>query len=355
MRVCVVGAGLAGSLLAWRLVQRPGVRVMLVGDEHRHAASAASGGLVRGYEPDEYNAALAVRGLAVLYASPTLRSWAAFREIGSVYLTAARPARRTLDAIDAALPGSLSLAPGDAAARHGLAGVPPGHTAVVERRAGFINPARLAARARREVILRGGVVRAGTVARIRREAGEWVEHADAVVLAAGAWTPGLLAGNGLPAGGLRTKLIRYGVFRAAGPVPRAFVDESTGLYGRPDGLGRMLLGLPTVDWDAPPGTSHRDGVQAGRSAAAEVRRAAARRLPEVTLGRYRAVAAADCYAPDGQLRLRPVAPEVPGLFTFTGGSGGAAKTALAASVDAADALLRSNRQRETDDDLSPVP
>ena len=48
------------------------------------------------------------------------------------------------------------------------------------------------------------------------------------------------------------------------------------------------------------------------------------------------VAAADAYADPPVLALRPVAD---GVFTFTGGCGGAAKYALAASRLAAGALL----------------
>jgi hypothetical protein len=58
----------------------------------------------------------------------------------------------------------------------------------------------------------------------------------------------------------------------------------------------------------------------------------------VELGRpIRTVAAFDCYSDPPGLTLRPTS--IPSVFTFTGGSGGAAKTALAASRLAAAALL----------------
>ncbi len=52
MQVSVLGGGLAGALLAWRLARQPGVgRVSLApGPARDRDATAASGGAVRGYE-----------------------------------------------------------------------------------------------------------------------------------------------------------------------------------------------------------------------------------------------------------------------------------------------------------------
>lgn len=50
------------------------------------------------------------------------------------------------------------------------------------------------------------------------------------------------------------------------------------------------------------------------------------------------MAAADCYAPSGGLRLRACLPGSP-VLTFTGGTGGAAKYALGAGRSAAAALI----------------
>src|SRR5207249_2398925 len=80
---------------------------------------------------------------------------------------------------------------------------------------------------------------AGTVA--WTVSGERREY-DVVVLAAGAWTPALLRSAGLPADGYRVKSIQYAVYRADGWRPPPFVDEVTGLYGRPTADGGLLLG-----------------------------------------------------------------------------------------------------------------
>ena len=156
-------------------------------------------------------------------------------------------------------------------------------------------------------------------------------HFDAVVVAAGAWSGPLL-----DAAGLRTKKIQYTVYADRVAGLGAFVDETTGLYGRPGAGGTLLLGLPTDEWDVNPGE-----VRADPALAARVSATARERLGRAPGPALRTVASFDCYA-DGGLALRPVAG---GLFSFTGGSGGAAKTALAASRRAADTLLH----------LSPTP
>ena len=125
---------------------------------------------------------------------------------------------------------------------------------------------------------------------------------DAVVLAAGAWTPGLLRALGLPAEGYRTRSIQYTVYDA-GPVrPPAFADERTGLYGLPTADGGMLIGLPTGEWDVPAGPGAVTGALHERAC-----RVAAACLPGLKLGpaRHR-VAAADCFADPPVLALRPV-------------------------------------------------
>jgi hypothetical protein len=92
--------------------------------------------------------------------------------------------------------------------------------------------------------------------------------------------------------------------------------------------------VPTTEWDVPPG--------AGRVTSSwhdQALRLAARCFPLLKLGRVRQrVAAADCYCDPPVLTLREIVGPAPRLFTFTGGSGGCAKSALAASQRAAGQL-----------------
>ena len=338
MRICVVGDGIAGTLLSWRLATRARVQLVTGGATTRRDATGASGGLVRGFETARVNAADAVRSLAELYGDAHLRAVAGFRETGSVYLTRDPLDPATLGDIEDRLPGSVSVtSPAAVTERYGLHGDPADGVAVVERRAGFLSPGRLRDAIMATLPALGVEVVRAPLARVegddhpRYEAGGTVATADAIVLATGAWTGPLLAASGLDAGGLRTKAVQYTIFEVVGSCPPPFVDERSGLYGRPAGPGRILLGLPSDRWDVPP------PIWVAAAEVEQVRAIARTVLPGLRLlAAVCSVAAVDSYAEDGQLRLRRVAP---GVFTFTGGSGGAAKTALAAAARAAAQLL----------------
>ncbi len=322
MRVCVIGSGIAGSLLAWRLA-RAGTTVDLVlGPARRQDATSVSGGVIRGYEPTRAQRNLAIASLLELETDERLRAWAHYRETSSVWaephLDTLRPAAAD---IDRQLPGSVALRSADELAALGWHGLPAGSGALVERRAGYLDPAAL-----RDALV-DDLAGRRTVSLHTVPPG----RADLTVVAAGAWTPAVLASLGLAAQPLRTKTVQYAVHRAGGRRPTPFCDATTGLYGRPHADG-MLLGLPTDDWDVDPDCPRFDPSLAARAA-----RLAALRFPGLDLGpALRTVSAADCYGREAVLDLRPAGART---HTFTGGSGGAAKSALAASSRAATALL----------------
>lgn len=325
MRIAVIGGGLAGAALAWRLAGDHRVAgVDIVTGTRRVDASRASGGVVRSFEPHPVQRDLATESLLELRGDPLLQSWARYAEAGSLYVTTGRlPA--TSDALSAReLTG------------RGWSGLPEDTRGVHEPRAGWIHPdafrdALLAdLRARRNV----------RAAAIDLQPGHLAGPRDAVVVAAGPWTPTVLRQLGLPAVGLRTKAIQYGVYRVNGWRPPCFVDETSGLYGRPVGTRELLLGVPTDGWDVAPDHSTPDlGLEA------RARRLASLRLPGLRLGRRsRLVASADCYHPEPYLALRPTGGSTPAgtpVLTFTGGSGGSAKTVLAASARAGAQLVTS--------------
>ena len=342
MRACVIGGGLAGSLLAWRLARNSGWRIdLLLGTDARADATTASGGAVRAFEADPGQRRLAIESMVELLASPTLLRWSAFRRVDTVYVRR-HATELDLTEIEDALPGSARLAGAGELASMGLFG----EQAVVERDAGYTSPARLRDSALADGPVRdrvsvlaepaGRIERAGSGAVRCEVAGRRREY-DAVVVAAGAWSAGLLERSGLPAGGYRTKSIQYGLYPAGGVVPPIVVDESSGLYCRPAAGGELLLGLPTDEWDVEPGRTA--VTPALHEAAAE---AARERFPALRLGPARVlVGAVDCYTDPPVLRLRRVVDSEHQLFTFTGGSGGSVKTALAASRRAAAELVGS--------------
>jgi glycine/D-amino acid oxidase-like deaminating enzyme len=321
-RIAVVGDGIAGALLAWRLAGA-GATVTVFGGAAGPDATAVSGGLTRGFEPDLQTCRLAAESLAELLADPDLARSAGYRRTGSVYvLPSAEDLDRPLKELDGLLPGGAAVLPAaELADRYGFRGLPGSAVGVVEPQAGYLSPDAL-----RHFAL-------ATVDRAPAPADPLAPGPyDLVVLAAGRWTGRLLAAAGLPDGGLRTKALQYGLHPAGGWAPPAFVDETTGLWGRPADGGTVLLGLPSSQWDVDPDRPEPDALAPARVARAVLDRFGVRVGEPV-----RVVAAADGYADPPVLELRPVRP---GLFTFAGGSGGAAKYALAASRAAATALLR---------------
>lgn len=324
MRIAIIGAGLAGTLLAWRLAADPRVRVALAtGPRVTRDATSVSGGAVRGYEPHPVQRALAIESLVELIGSKILRTWAGYRPGRSVIVEASPSAElgEAVDDVNRYLPRSAAVCDPAALQRLGWADLGPGTVAVLEERAGRILPGAL-----RDAVLIDLAGRRNVTVTERP-----AERPDVVVYAAGAWTPGVLARAGYSTAGYRTKAIRYTVFRCGDWRPPIFADGR--LYGMPLDGGRLLLGLATDDWDVAPDMP---AFVSTVDFAALTRR----RLPRLRLGPVvRRTGAADCYTEPAVLALRSIAENV---FVFSGGSGGSAKTALAASTRAA-AELRGAR------------
>lgn len=340
MRISVIGGGLAGALLAWRLAQQPEVESVGIapGVARDRDATAASGGVTRGYETEDLQRRLAIDSLLELLADDRLRDWAGFTETGSIYRpldTAAIGAGAA--EVSAALPDSVRLLTGAELRERGWADDAENEevVAVAERQAGYLDPERLRGRILADLAARGNVelLPGGAVGDLGPGSFTLAGteyRADVVVAATGAWTPALLRANGWDSAGLRTKAIQYTVFGIEGWQPGTFVDEVTGLYGKPVGAGQ-LLGLPTQVWDGEP-----DGAQVDAELSQAVFGLAQSRFPALRLtAGAEPVVALDCYSENSRLALRPVPDTGNRLYTFTGGSGGAVKTALAASAQAA--------------------
>jgi hypothetical protein len=93
----------------------------------------------------------------------------------------------------------------------------------------------------------------------------------------------------------------------------------------------MILGVASERWDVD--SDSQDPCEEAAERAAAI---ATARFPRLRLTRRQSlVTAADCYTQPARLALRPIFNGDDGLYTFTAGSGGSAKTALAASREAA--------------------
>jgi glycine/D-amino acid oxidase-like deaminating enzyme len=337
VRVGIVGAGIAGASLAWRLAsEHTGVRVHLFsgGSEARSDATGLSGGLFRGFETDRLSCLDASASLREMLASPVLRQWAGYTEVGSLYLVPdGPPPDELIDTVDAAVPGSLRLLDSEeVSARFGFRGLPPRTVAVHESRAGFVSPERLRRALVSDAVTRGVVLESSAVTAVTDGARCRLGDArtvtcDAVVVAAGRWTGSVLSASGLSRWPLRTKRIQYGVYPNRGLALPAFVDETSGLYGRGIPGGHVLLGVPDHRWDLAAEDWVPDSELAARVGAVAATRFALGRLGAP----QRLVVGVDSYHPHPGLRLRRVTDAV---YTFAGGSGGSAKTALAAGRSA---------------------
>jgi glycine/D-amino acid oxidase-like deaminating enzyme len=346
MRLGIVGAGLAGSLLAWRLaglMPAASIDLHTGGAALGGDATGASGGLVRGFEMSPSASAAAVASLAEIRDSPVLRAWTGYQEIGSLYLSAPAPdlAERA-NAINRVLPDSAELLDAEHLTRaYQWRGLPETTVAVLERSAGWVSPAAFRDAILTELSGAGTRIRTAPVSSVRSDplivlADGTVLHYDAVVLAAGSWTPQLLLRSAMPLQGLRIRKIQYGIHPVRWPGLGAFVDHLSGLYGRPYGRDGFLLGLPSrgpdLDPAADPGSPPIDADLVAQVAAFAGRcLGGGPPLPPPV----RVVCACDCYHDEPGLVLRGG----PAVFTFTGGSGGAAKTVLAQSRAAATTLL----------------
>src|SRR5215218_5137019 len=149
MHFSVIGGGVAGALLAWRLAQQPDVdRVTLApGAAGRRDATAVSGGAVRGYETEAVQRRLAIDSLTELLADDRLRNWAGYTRTGSHYRSDDTASVEAGAAeVSAALPDSVRLLTGTELRDRGWAGEDldgPGVVAVEEWQAGYLDPERL--------------------------------------------------------------------------------------------------------------------------------------------------------------------------------------------------------------------
>lgn len=209
MRTAIVGGGLAGAVLAWRLTELGLTPTVFISEQGRSAdATQASGGLLRGFETDPAAARAAAESLAELRGSPLLRGWAGYRELDSTMVLPPDTDRSAVTAVlrllDELLPGSAELR--ELPDLKAFLGLPPGAVAVVEQQAGYLSPAALRDALLEQAVRAGAVLRPEPVVRVlpegtvRTAAGTGLD-CDTVVLATGPWTPALLAAWGFPGGG----------------------------------------------------------------------------------------------------------------------------------------------------------
>jgi len=265
-RVAVIGAGVAGAAMVGAL-RRRGTEALWL-DRHGRVAAEASG-----------------NPLGLLMARPTLAAGGG----GRISEAAFRHARITAEALGVAVNGDgvleLATAGGDrdrfaalaeagvlaradaglveAAEADAIAGVALGLPAIHHRRAGWVRPRDWV-----EALAAGVWPRAARVAaldpaptgwHLRDAAGAPLATADAVVVAAGGATPGLLVRAHLPLQAVRGQLTRVAETAAS---RRLRASLTFGGYLSPADRGAHVLGA-TYDRDAFDPTAWPQAVRAG--------------------------------------------------------------------------------------------
>jgi glycine/D-amino acid oxidase-like deaminating enzyme len=147
-----------------------------------------------------------------------------------------------------------------------------------------------------------------------------------VVVAAGCASIGLLSAWWPPGRQARTRRIRCAIFASAGHALPAFVDDGTGVWGRPDAADGYLAGWPVNEWDMP--VSAGTGLTVAE--VAQVRAGVVGRLPFLAKADY----LTGRFGTDLFLAGGPVLGRMPGAlrtFAAVGWSGDGFKTAPAAA------------------------
>ncbi|HEX5568472.1 MAG TPA: FAD-dependent oxidoreductase, partial [Streptomyces sp.] len=164
-----------------------------------------------------------------------------------------------------------------------------------------------------------------------------VVHAGAVVAAVGPWAadpaPGLR-----PASPVRSRSIQVSIVERRPPAPShaTFVDLRTGLYAKPAGPDRTLIGMPHLVWDSSfdsrPDPAHAQATVSALTA----------HFPWLTTAPHLStVRAADAYGPpvgDGPASGLLEGTGVPHVWSVRSWNGGGVKTAPEAGRRIADAV-----------------
>ncbi|MGW4158339.1 NAD(P)/FAD-dependent oxidoreductase [Streptomyces sp. NPDC004788] len=259
--VVVVGAGITGAAAAHHLARR-GLSVVVLDQAPRPAAGATgrSGGMVRAYDPDPAVAELALASLAV-YRDPA--RWASRRAplhaVGAV--TVADPAQETaLREAAGRINGTPDASAHVVTGRTEVAGIRlSGGVALVEPEAGWVAPSEVTEDWLAQAGADGAAVRCGVRVRavearggrpvVCTDAGEI--RAGAVLAAVGPWAakpvPGLRPVSPVRARSIQVSIVGRG---PSAPPHATLIDLRTGVYAKPVGRDRTLIGMPHLVWDS---------------------------------------------------------------------------------------------------------
>jgi sarcosine oxidase subunit beta len=354
--IVIVGGGIMGASLAWQLARRRAGRVTLL--ERKVIAAEASGktgALLRRHYSNRPEATLAHRGWQIYAAWPEIVGGEPVHTpcglIVTVDTSPGYEANVERMQRNVALQNAVGI-PSRVVTREELRDLQPQARwddvthAAYEPDSGYVDAiaaTRAMARAARDAgaeIFEGtavlGIETAGDRVRGVRTA-DGVIPAERVVVAAGPWTPRLLAGAGVavPIEALRVQVAILQTPLAV-PSPMVYIDTAAGIFTRAWGPGRVLIGLGGGDQHDPVDPDQfepRNDLDYGRQAIA----ALARRIPAMRDAVFlHGHAGLYDITPDAHPILGPAGPE--GLFLMTGFSGAGFKKGPAVGEAMADLL-----------------
>jgi hypothetical protein len=297
--------------------------------------------MVRAYDPDEAIGDLARASLAVYRDGARWTSGTSpLRAVGAVTIADAADEARLRGAARRISEGTGTSAE-VLGGRDEIMGVAlGGGIALVEGDAGWVRPPEVTRDFLRQAARRGTSVHYGVPVReLKSQGGRPVLvtragkiNAGVVVLARGPWAASPLPGL-VPRARARSRSIQVSAVRRplAVDAHATFIDLRTGVYGKPAGAGRSLVGMPHLEWDTPadaaPDLAHAQATL----------RAAARYLPWIKdrPGDY-ALRSADGYGRGDALLA---GTNLPNVLTVRPWNGGGVKAAPEAGRRIADACL----------------
>ncbi|WP_028922596.1 NAD(P)/FAD-dependent oxidoreductase [Pseudonocardia acaciae] len=331
--VVIVGAGVVGASVAFHLAERGVDTLVLDAAGCLGGQTPRSGAIIRGHHATVVEAGLAWESLTDYYErwDERVGGGCGFTRSGFAYLADEADAPAVRANVAMLRPHGLAeeLLEPDELAEVEPAAVPDGISLVAyEERAGYADPVattlgllaaarRLGARverARAVSVIESG----GRVSGVLTDAG--ARRADAVLLAAGAWTPGLAAGVGveLP---IRAARIQVMLYQRPYQLTTHLVmtDVANDTYLRPTADWCTLVGrhAPEREWLAGPDA---DTGEPDESFVRDCRERLGRRVPSMRDAAYRLgrTCALDI-TPDGRPVLGPTGPD--GLYVAAGWSG----------------------------------
>jgi glycine/D-amino acid oxidase-like deaminating enzyme/ABC-type branched-subunit amino acid transport system substrate-binding protein len=352
--VAIVGSGVVGAALAACLSESAASVVVIDPGSTEEMASGFSGGLVRAFEPGRASRDMALRSSRLLWGRGAAATAHGFQQTGALTLLGVEDladARDGVDTLRAAGIDATLISADDVQGRWPAVSVGGIAGAVWEPGGGYadamVTVTELMASAQRC----GATVCTGRVRAIvpscdgsaRLVCEDHDVLARVAVVAAGCGAPGLLAGR-LPLGiKPRSKRIRYAFFDHPSCTMPSVVDLATGLWGRPAGDSRFLVGVPVAEWDV----RATGGTTVTSQQVAEIRRRAKALLPWIaTAAAHGGRFGADLFvegSPAGPRTLWGVLPDAPPTIVAAGWSGAGFKIAPAiAERTAAAALAMAN-------------